>query len=64
MCRRHDIPVTLGSDAHAPEQVGFRFKYLLEQLKAAGYSEIVTFEGRQRRMVEIDWSLLERLPAL
>lgn len=64
ICRRHDIPVTLGSDAHAPEQVGFRFKYLLEQLKAAGYSEIVTFEGRQRRMLEIDWSLLERLPAL
>jgi len=63
ICRRYEIPVTLGSDAHAPEQVGFRFKYLLEQLKAAGYSAIVTFEGRQRRMVEIDWSLLERLPA-
>lgn len=62
ICRRYEIPVTLGSDAHAPEQVGYKFKYLLEQLKTAGYSEIVTFEGRQRRMQEIDWSLLERLP--
>jgi histidinol-phosphatase (PHP family) len=62
VCRRHRVELTLGSDAHAPEQVGFAYKRLLLELKEAGYSEVLMFTGRQKEKVKIDWSMLERLP--
>ncbi len=53
ICKRHDIPITLGSDAHAPDQVGFEFSSVLEEIRAAGYSEIALFKERQMTMVKI-----------
>lgn len=58
ICRRYDIPLTLGSDAHAPDQVGFGFPGLVRQLREVGYSELARFEGRNRIMEKIDWSQL------
>ncbi len=41
------IPVVLGSDAHRPEEVGYRFEDAVRLLKAAGYAEAVVYrEGR------------------
>ncbi|MGM0651274.1 MAG: histidinol-phosphatase HisJ family protein [Bacillota bacterium] len=40
------IPVTLGSDAHRPDQVGRFFHEAIALLKAAGYRELTVFEGR------------------
>ncbi|HEB12613.1 MAG TPA: histidinol-phosphatase HisJ family protein [Actinobacteria bacterium] len=51
ICRHYNIPVTLGSDAHAPEQVGADFGLLLEQLARVGYSEVVRFSERRRTTV-------------
>ncbi len=48
-CRELGIPATLGSDAHAPEEVGADFDLAVLMLKEAGYEEIVLFEGRKRR---------------
>jgi histidinol-phosphatase (PHP family) len=62
ICRRHGVEVALGSDAHAPEQVGFAYRRLLLELREAGYSEVLTFSGRQKEKVKIDWSMLETLP--
>ncbi|WP_027461056.1 histidinol-phosphatase HisJ family protein [Deinococcus murrayi] len=42
------IPFVLGSDAHAPGEVGFRFGDALAQVTAAG-GRVVTFAGRQAR---------------
>lgn len=45
-CLDHGIQVTLGSDSHAPEEVGRYSNSALSQLLKAGYSEVVTFEKR------------------
>ena len=40
------IPFVLGSDAHAPGEVGYRFGDALELIREAG-GQVVTFRGRQ-----------------
>lgn len=50
---RHGIPVTLGSDAHAPEQVGAGLDVALRLAKAAGYREVTLFSRRKRNKVGI-----------
>ena len=49
-CARHGVAVTLGSDAHAPWQVGMDFDIALRMLRKAGIREIATFERRERTM--------------
>jgi histidinol-phosphatase (PHP family) len=45
------IPITFGSDAHKPEQVGL-FREEAEQLaRSVGYTRCATFKNRQRSMV-------------
>ncbi|MEW6726724.1 MAG: histidinol-phosphatase HisJ family protein [Bacillota bacterium] len=52
-CRELDVPVILGSDAHAPGQVGAGFYQALELLNEVGYEEIALFEGRKRSKLKI-----------
>jgi histidinol-phosphatase (PHP family) len=52
-CASHAVPVTLGSDAHAPHQVGMDFDIALRLLAGAGINEIATFERRERTMRSI-----------
>ena len=47
-CRKAGVPATLGSDAHAPEEVGRDFPLAIEHLRAAGYERIVAYEGRRQ----------------
>jgi len=51
---KRDIQILLGSDAHAPSQVGRHFEKTLEQLKNAGYTQLVTFEKRKRGFANIE----------
>ena len=46
-------PIALSSDAHVPEQVGFRYEEALELLGELGVGELAVFEGRRRRMEAI-----------
>jgi histidinol-phosphatase (PHP family) len=46
-------PIALSSDAHTPEQVGFRYEQALEMLDGAGVRELAVFERRARRMEPI-----------
>lgn len=48
ICRQEGVSVTLGSDAHSPEQVGRYFDEGLKLLQSAGYREIAVFTGRQQ----------------
>ncbi len=41
------LRVTLGSDAHRPQDVGAGFDRAVQMLEEAGYWEIVTFERRK-----------------
>ena len=52
-CNRAGVPATLGSDAHAPEEVARDFPLAVAHLRAAGYARILTY--RQRKA---DWKSL------
>lgn len=47
-CFARGVPVTLGSDAHAPDQVGWEFGRAISLLRQVGYREIAYFEERRR----------------
>jgi histidinol-phosphatase (PHP family) len=47
----HDIPITFGSDAHAPEHIGFNQEELRIIAKNYGYKKCATFENRDRILV-------------
>ncbi len=48
LCYSEGVEVTLGSDAHAPDQVGRYFPEALDLLRRSGYRELTVFEGRQK----------------
>ncbi|MEM7383968.1 MAG: histidinol-phosphatase HisJ family protein [Verrucomicrobiota bacterium] len=41
------IPLTIGSDAHAPDEVGADFDRALDLARRCGYTEVLTFEKRR-----------------
>lgn len=45
-CYRADIPITFGSDAHRPEEVGKDFDIALAYAKEVGYGSVVVFNKR------------------
>ncbi len=47
----YDIPITFGSDAHKPEQVGFKQKEIYALAKAYGYTKCATFIEKERIMI-------------
>jgi histidinol-phosphatase (PHP family) len=51
-CQRH-VPITFGSDAHAPGEVGMDFPAAVAWARTAGYRESVRFEARQRRSLPL-----------
>ncbi len=51
---RAGVPLTFGSDAHKPEEVGCDFDKAVDIAKKAGYKEYVMFKGRKiYRTVEL-----------
>jgi histidinol-phosphatase (PHP family) len=53
MCFDNGLPITLGSDAHSPEEVGADFDKAVNLLRKIGYFEIIRFTGRNRESVEL-----------
>lgn len=53
LCRERGIPVTLGSDAHQPEEVGYRFDEALRLLRRVGYGELATFAAGERSTLRL-----------
>jgi histidinol-phosphatase (PHP family) len=45
------VPITFGSDAHAPGEVGLNFTEAVELARSVGYTETVRFHQRQRETV-------------
>lgn len=50
MCLEAGRPVALSSDAHTPDQLGYRYEQVVESLREMGVGEIAVFEGRKRRL--------------
>jgi histidinol-phosphatase (PHP family) len=53
LLRKSRVPVTFGSDAHRPNDVGRRFDEAINLVKELGFKQACTFEARKRRMQEI-----------
>ena len=53
-CCHYGVPVTLGSDAHAPDLVGAGFPEAIALIRDVGYRQIATFKERTRRMIPLD----------
>ena len=51
--KKYDIPVILSSDSHYSEHVGMKIREAGEYVKEFGITEMVTFDKRKRKMVEI-----------
>jgi histidinol-phosphatase (PHP family) len=45
--------VLLGSDAHAPEEVAWKFKNMIRMIKEIGYNQMAHFSKRKRSFIEI-----------
>ena len=52
-CRRLDIPVTAGSDSHAPKQIGRHYGRAKAMLVDAGYKTLNTFTDRKAEPIPI-----------
>ena len=50
------VPLTLGSDAHAPHSVGRHFAETVAELRDLGVRELVRFEARQKIAVPLSAS--------
>ena len=46
-----DIPITFSSDAHAVEQIGFKYEQVTRLAKEVGYTKAVTFQGRDKELI-------------
>lgn len=46
-----DVPITFGSDAHAPGEVGMNFAEAVELARSVGYTKCCRFTKRQRQIV-------------
>jgi len=47
LIKKYDIPITLGSDAHSPDQVAFMLPQIYSHLEKENIDNIVTFSKRQ-----------------
>ncbi len=46
-----NIPITFSSDAHAVEQIGFKYEKVTQFAKKIGYSKCMTFNKRDKQLV-------------
>jgi len=53
MCFERGIEITVGSDAHAPAELGRHFEKAEGLLKKAGYTSIATFNKRKKTQVPL-----------
>jgi histidinol-phosphatase (PHP family) len=48
-----DISILLGSDAHQPKEIAYKFKETTNLLKSIGYNQLAHFEKRKRSYIDI-----------
>ena len=51
--KKRNIPITIGSDSHSPEQIDYRLKEAIQSAKKAGYTSIVKFKNRKAISIPI-----------
>lgn len=53
MCFRHQVPVTLSSDAHEAAQIARHYGSAVDLLTHIGFQEIARFKNRNRKMIRL-----------
>ncbi len=53
MILQEGIDLTLSSDAHSPQQVGFGYDTVMEKLKKLGVKKLVYFEKKEKKEISI-----------
>lgn len=53
LARQLDIPITLGSDAHIPQDTGADFDQAVALARRCGYTELCRFTQRRRQLVPL-----------
>lgn len=53
LCYKHHVQVTISSDAHSAEQIARHYESAISLLSQIGYSEIIGFNNRIRRIIRI-----------
>jgi histidinol-phosphatase (PHP family) len=48
LIKEKSVPLTIGSDAHHPNQVGLEFDSVYQHLTKEGVKEIITFDNRRK----------------
>lgn len=51
---RREVPLTMSSDAHRPENIGYQFQAFIEKAKPWGLTHLCSYEKREQRLVPID----------
>lgn len=51
--KKLDIPITFGSDAHTPEQVGLFSTQAIKMAKSVGYTKCAIYRKRKREFIDI-----------
>ncbi len=51
---KREIPITLGSDAHKPRQVGYKFKKTIALAKELGVTHLCMFSKRNKTFVKLE----------
>jgi histidinol-phosphatase (PHP family) len=53
LCKQYNVYITLGSDAHRPEDVGRDFGKAIRLLKQVGYNKVSKFKNRVREEISL-----------
>ncbi|MGH8874653.1 MAG: histidinol-phosphatase, partial [Acidimicrobiia bacterium] len=53
MFREAEVPITLASDAHAPEEAAWGHAQVVAAARQAGYTKRLRFERRRRELVAL-----------
>jgi histidinol-phosphatase (PHP family) len=49
LCHEYGVPITLGSDAHRPGEVGYELELAVRLAQEVGYDSMTTFRERERQ---------------
>jgi histidinol-phosphatase (PHP family) len=53
LARERNVPITFGSDAHAPNEVGADFEKAIQLAREVGYAQSCRFTRRKREFTKI-----------
>ncbi len=53
MAAKYELPIITSSDSHKPEDCGSYIAEAIEYVKGFGYTQVIQFRNRQRKMVDL-----------